>query len=266
MNITSVKSVVVGSLIVLSVIAIYFLGMYLIGMLIPNSLVATIVDILFKIAIGIISILLIKFAFKMKGFTYIKKGIIYGIFVYGAMFLAYTISNLILGYSGMDRGVLEALPYIVLFFFICVGIGFVEEMLFRGLVFNFVKKVFCGTKYENILAIMISSVLFGSCHLINLIATPNMVVSTFTQVIYATIIGIYFAVIYVKTNNIVAPILLHILFDFVYYIWWAFSNEAILNSTIDINLLQGVISIALYLPMIVWSILVYKGTFDFDKK
>lgn len=266
MNKSSIRQVISSVVIVAAIIAIYFLGMYIIGTFINNAIAATIVDIIYKIVIGVIAIIVTKFVIKVERFSYIKKGLLYGIWIYGAMFLAYTISNLILGYTGMDRTFMEALPYIALFLFVCIGIGFVEEILFRGLVLNVIHKLFKNSKHTNLWAIILSSVIFGLCHLFNLIATPNMVVSTITQVIYATIIGVYFAVIYIKTHNIVAPIILHTLFDYVYYIWWAFSNEAIVRSTIDISIIQGVISIVLYLPILIWSILVYKGTFDFDKQ
>ena len=266
MNKSSIRQVISGVTISALIIAIYFFGMYLIGTFIKNAIAATIVDIIFKIVMGTIAIIITKFIIKVERFSYIKKGLLYGIFIYGAMFLAYTISNLILGYSGMDRTFMEALPYIILFLFICIGIGFVEEIIFRGLILNVINKLFVNSKHRDLWAIILSSVIFGLCHLFNLIATPNMVISTITQVLYATIIGAYFAVIYVKTHNIVAPIILHTLFDYVYYIWWAFSNEAIVRSTIDISIIQGVIAIGLYLPIVIWSILVYKGTFDFDKQ
>ena len=265
MNKTSVRQVISSVLLSAMMIAIYFFGMYVIGTFISNAIAATIVDIIFKIVMGIIAIIITKFVIKAERFSYIKKGLLCGIFIYGAMFLVYTISNLVAGYSTLDRTFIEALPYIVLFLFVCVGIGFAEEILFRGFIFNVMHKLFVNSKHKDLWAILISSVIFGLCHLFNLIATPNMVISTITQVVYATIIGVYFAVIYVKTHNIVATIILHTLFDYVYYIWWAFSNEAIISSTIDITIIQGVVSIAMHLPILIWSILVYKGTFDFDK-
>ncbi|MBQ9791410.1 MAG: CPBP family intramembrane metalloprotease, partial [Clostridia bacterium] len=224
------KYILFGLISIVFTIALYFIGMTLIAKFINNAIASTIVDIIFKMVIGIGIIFLLKFVLKISHIGLGYKGIIYGLFIYGAMAIVYIILNYISGISEFDRTFMQALPYLVLFFFMCLGIGFVEEMIFRGIVLNFFKKLLCNHKCGVVVSIIISSVLFGMCHLLNLISTPNMIVSTIVQVLYASIIGAYFAVIYIKSGNIWAPIILHTVFDYVYYIWFAFSNEAIINA------------------------------------
>lgn len=68
----------------------------------------------------------------------------------------------------------------------------VEELIFRGIVFNSIKRIRSGW-----LPIIISSAVFGAYHM-------NMV-----QAVYATFIGIVAAIIYERKKSLVYPILLH---------------------------------------------------------
>ena len=262
---TSKKSFVVGLVVVLLVSSGYIGLMTLVSRLVEDALVGTILDIVVKIFVGVLAIFIIKYKYTNGSIGLGKKGLIMGVFVYGAMLWVYIILNFTAGKSAIDRTILEALPLILLYLSMCIAIGFVEEAIFRGLVFNFLRKSLGESKGAIVVAILISSAMFGLCHLLNLVARPHMIVSTITQIIYATILGAYFAVIYYKSGNLCAPIILHTVFDFVYYVWFAFSNEAIVRSNVDISIINGVLSIALYLPVIIWSVLCFMGMFDFEK-
>lgn len=78
---------------------------------------------------------------------------------------------------------------------VCAGfiIPIVEEIVFRGLVFNRIKY-----QYNYVAAMIISAFAFGIFH-------GNMV-----QGIYATILGICLAYVYNKTKSIFIPIFIHI--------------------------------------------------------
>ena len=65
MNKSSIRQVISGITIVALIIAIYFFGMYLIGTFIKNAIAATIVDIVFKILIGTVTIIVTKFIIKV---------------------------------------------------------------------------------------------------------------------------------------------------------------------------------------------------------
>ncbi len=77
---------------------------------------------------------------------------------------------------------------------ICAGIliPIVEEILFRGLIFNRIKH-----QYNFVAGLLISSLLFGIYH-------GNIV-----QGIYATILGIFLGFAYHKTKSILIPIFIH---------------------------------------------------------
>ena len=96
-------------------------------------------------------------------------------------------------------------------------VGFLEEMIFRGLLFQAMAKE--GVKS----AIIVSSITFGIGHIVNLIngsgaeLLPNLL-----QVLYAVAIGFAFVMIYCKTKSLMPCILTHSVFNGLS----AFANEA----------------------------------------
>ena len=99
---------------------------------------------------------------------------------------------------------LETVLYILTMF--CVG--FLEELIFRGLLFNTMKKDNLKT------AIIVSSLTFGIGHIVNLFngsgadLLPNIL-----QVIYATSAGFMFVMLYHKSDSLIICILVHSLFN-----------------------------------------------------
>lgn len=115
----------------------------------------------------------------------------------------------------------EAVCYVLTM--LCVG--FLEEVIFRGLLFNAMRKE--GVKS----AIIVSSLTFGIGHIINLFngsgaeLLPNLL-----QVIYATAAGFMFVMIYYKTDSLIVCIVAHGVFNALS----VFANEAALSDTMRI--------------------------------
>ena len=116
----------------------------------------------------------------------------------------------------MNQSPLETVLYVLSMF--CVG--FLEELIFRGLLFQAMAKN--GVKS----AIIVSSITFGIGHIVNLIngsgaeLLPNLL-----QVMYAVAIGFAFVLIYCKTGSLVICILTHSVFNGLS----AFANEAVMT-------------------------------------
>lgn len=106
--------------------------------------------------------------------------------------------------TGMDY-----LGYIIF----VLGIGVFEEVLLRGIILNKMVDRWGTSKKGIYSAVLISSLLFGIWHMINLIARPWLIVSTIIQVIYAFFIGAFFCGVYLRTKNLWSVILLHAIFD-----------------------------------------------------
>ena len=114
----------------------------------------------------------------------------------------------------MNMSPLETMLYVLSMF--CVG--FLEELIFRGLLFQAMVKD--GVKT----AIIVSSVTFGIGHMVNLIngsgaeLLPNLL-----QVMYAVAIGFAFVMIYCTTRSLLPCIIVHSVFNGLS----AFANDAV---------------------------------------
>lgn len=99
----------------------------------------------------------------------------------------------------------------------------IEEILFRGIIFNSIEKLKKG-----IAPIIISSILFGLCHMISV------------QIVYTFFMGIVVAIVYSKTRNLIYPIIIHIVNNLLSAITGLLPNP-IIEKTIDIATLVMII-------------------------
>lgn len=95
--------------------------------------------------------------------------------------------------------------------FLTLGIGFCEEIYFRGIICNLWLKR--GEKT----AIMVSSILFAVCHLMNLAGGAN-IIETILQICFAFVYGVVFALIFIACHSVWPCIILHTLHDFCSFI------------------------------------------------
>lgn len=107
--------------------------------------------------------------------------------------------------SGLD--VDSGLKMIPANLFLALGIGFCEEIFFRGIILNLWLE-----KGEKV-AIAVSSVLFAVCHLMN-IAGGAGVVETILQVCFALVYGVVCALIFLACRSVWPCIMLHAFHDF----------------------------------------------------
>ena len=81
-------------------------------------------------------------------------------------------------------------------------VGFIEEVIFRGLLF----KAICKSSVKQ--AILISSITFGIGHIVNLLYGAD-VLPTLLQICYATAIGFLFTIIFYKGKSLLPCIVTH---------------------------------------------------------
>ncbi len=104
----------------------------------------------------------------------------------------------------VNYGAVETVLYILSMF----SVGFLEEVIFRGLLFNAMRKDSLKA------AVIVSSVTFGIGHIVNLIngsgaeLLPNLL-----QIVYATAAGFMFVMMYLKTDSLIGCIAAHGLFN-----------------------------------------------------
>ena len=81
-------------------------------------------------------------------------------------------------------------------------VGFLEEVIFRGLLFNGIRK------NNEKRAILISALTFGMGHIVNLLSGAELL-STLLQICYATAVGFLFTVMFIKSGSLIPCIIAH---------------------------------------------------------
>ena len=116
----------------------------------------------------------------------------------------------------LNQSPVETALYVLSMF--CVG--FLEEMIFRGLLFQAMAKD--GVRS----AIIVSSITFGIGHIVNLFnGSGAQLLPNLLQVMYAVAIGFAFVMIYCKTKSLMPCMITHSVFNALS----AFANEAVLT-------------------------------------
>ena len=95
---------------------------------------------------------------------------------------------------------------------IALGAGFSEEYVFRGLFLKLAFQDGIRSSKQVLGVVFLSAIFFGLAHLGNLTHQPLN--ATLFQVYYATVMGIFFAAIYLRTGSLWWTIVLHFLIDF----------------------------------------------------
>lgn len=139
----------------------------------------------------------------------------------------------------LNYGVLETILYIFAMF--CVG--FLEEVIFRGLLFEAMREDSERT------ATIVSAVTFGIGHIINLFNGSGVeLLPNLLQVVYATAAGFMFVMLYRRTESLLVCIFAHGLFN-------AFSAFAVEPSTVGMRIITAILltvitgSYAIYLAL-----------------
>ena len=109
--------------------------------------------------------------------------------------------------------VTEPRHIIYLFAIESLSVGIFEEVAFRGVVLIVLLELFSKNKKSYFKAIIISSALFGLTHLLNLF-TGSPLPAVLLQVGYSFLMGSLWAVVFLATQNILFPIILHTIYNF----------------------------------------------------
>lgn len=139
----------------------------------------------------------------------LKKGLnkygIVGIIVGLITFIAFYIGLKPFNYSPTILKVLiEGIIYYI-------GVAIVEELYVRGLLLNLIEKICHKKKNDTLIAIIVSSVIFGLGYIFGVLGQPLLII--ITKVVWTITMGIYFGTIYKKTNNLWLPIILHFIIN-----------------------------------------------------
>ena len=94
-------------------------------------------------------------------------------------------------------------------FVTAIGVGIIEELLFRSQMLQELLN-----NKNKLISLLYSSLIFGSVHLLN-ISSLSSIPTVLIQVVYTFFLGLLLGIIYIHTNNIILPIIFHVLFNFI---------------------------------------------------
>ncbi len=154
-------------------------------------------------------------SFRESGFSKddLTLNILLSVFVFLLEFLIYLLSPFIAAFALnllMPTVFFQDISMLPLTFaFMTLVVGVSEEWLFRG----FIQRIL-SEKFTNGVAITIQAILFGLWHIVWHIGPEGVdIVGMFTHVIFSFIWGILVGIIFIKTGSLLAPILIHGLWD-----------------------------------------------------
>ncbi len=91
--------------------------------------------------------------------------------------------------------------------------GWVEEVLFRGVVVTAFLQKWGKSRQGICLAVLVSSILFGAVHLLNFIQGRKPLLNTAIQITFAIFFGVMFSTCLLRNRSILPVILLHAAVD-----------------------------------------------------
>ena len=94
-----------------------------------------------------------------------------------------------------------------------ISVGLFEEIVCRGAMLTIILRKYGINRKGVYLSVLITSLLFGSAHIINFIMGRFSLLSVLSQIIYATFFGTFFSACLLRSRSIWPIVLSHALFD-----------------------------------------------------
>lgn len=159
--------------------------------------------------IGIIAYIYLKLLCPTWKLGFTKTGLVDGLKRYGIVGAMIAIIGFIAFYVGLipfDRqpSIEKLLVEGVIYY---IGVAIIEELYVRGLLLNLIEKMCGERKNSTIVAVVFSSVIFGLGHIFGVLNQPLLVIVS--KVVWTIGMGIFFGMVYKKTNNLWLPAIIH---------------------------------------------------------
>ena len=207
----------------------------------------------------IVSIVLVLFAARITGWpeAFTSNAENTGMFfTQGWYLLSVSILLGILNFLSIDFTYFPSVSKVIIFLTqTALGVVF-EELLFRGVIQNKITEYFETNEKPVWKALVISSLIFGLMHLLNLVGKPYFLLGTLTQVVYTFSIGLLIGCVYWCSKSIWTAFILHFTFNLLGNYSVLFYKN--LTSQGDITLWDAMIQIVLILPCIFFAHRIYK--------
>ena len=163
--------------------------------------------------IGVTACLFLRILCPKWEIGFRKKGLIDGFKKYGIIGVLVAIAGFIAFYVGLspfdrqpsiEKVLIEGVVYYI-------GVAIIEELYVRGLLLNLIEKMMEKNKNSTLIAVVLSAVIFGVGHIFGVLNQPLLVIVS--KVVWTIGMGIFFGMVYKKTNNLWLPIIIHFLIN-----------------------------------------------------
>lgn len=207
-----------------------------------NRILAYLVPVIFVFVVCLFSENINKIKFRKEGFG---TGILLG-----WPFITVGVIEIVSLYLSFDKSSISfpSIEKIIFFTLVMVLIGIFEEVLCRGVILNNMLNKWGYTKTGIIKAVILSSLIFGVGHLVNLFIYPTLIIRTLVQIIRASLHGFLFASIYLRCKNIWSVVILHGLYDWLVMASGIYHPVTVTAAPVDISVVSGLINIMYSIP------------------
>ncbi|MDE5859619.1 MAG: CPBP family intramembrane metalloprotease [Oscillospiraceae bacterium] len=163
--------------------------------------------------IGIIAFLLIKYLCPEWRLGFTANGLTGGLKRYGIIGVITAVIGFVAFYVGLkpfDRqpSIAKVLVEGVIYY---IGVAIIEELYVRGLLLNLIERFFYKKQNSVLIAVVLSSAIFGLGHIFGTLGQSLLTI--ISKVIWTIGMGMFFGMIYKKTDNLWLPIIIHFLIN-----------------------------------------------------
>ncbi len=179
-----------------------------------------------------------------------------GLFTFGLVGLICAVMAFIFSYNTPDTTPSVSTVFGFIFYNLAIAVS--EEFLFRGVIFTQMLDSWKNKKGYIWATIIVSSIIFGLRHFLNLVTTPNVIITTVGQVLFTFMAGFYLCAVYLRTRNIWVCIVIHFLEDFFTEFWAIVSTSAAVAQTVDGTIANMFLLVAVHLVYVIFGVLMLK--------
>lgn len=163
--------------------------------------------------IGIIAFLFLKYLCPQWRLGFTANGLTDGLKRYGIIGVITAVIGFVAFYVGLqpfDRqpSIAKVLVEGVIYY---IGVAIIEELYVRGLLLNLIERLLNQRQNSTLLAVILSSAIFGLGHIFGVLNQPLLTI--ISKVIWTIGMGMFFGMVYKKTNNLWLPIIIHFLIN-----------------------------------------------------
>ena len=198
-----------------------------------------------------------RIIYKHIPFTLQCEGVFRDLFTFGLVGLICAVMAFVFSYNTPDAA--PSASTVLGFVLYNLAIAISEEFLFRGAIFTQMLASWKDRKRFIWAATIASSVIFGLRHFLNLVTTPNVIISTVGQVLFTFMAGFYLCAVYLRTRNIWVCVIIHFLEDLFTGFWAVVSTSAAAAQAIDGTVANMLMLVGVHVVYIIFGVLMLRG-------